>query len=64
MHQILGRREQVPEHPMGALEFYRVEFLCRLGIEVRVERFAPVSPPRTILDETKVPIHVDAALRL
>jgi hypothetical protein len=27
-----------------------------------VERFAPVSPPRTILDKTKVPVHVDAAL--
>lgn len=47
---------------MDALEFHRVEFLCRLGIEVRVERFAPVSPPRTILDKTKVPVHVDAAL--
>jgi hypothetical protein len=61
MYQILGCGEQVPEQPMDAVEFHRVEFLCRLGIEVRVERFAPVSPPRTILDKAKVPIHIDTA---
>jgi hypothetical protein len=29
-----------------------------------VERFAPVPPPRAILDETEVPFHVNAAPRL
>jgi hypothetical protein len=63
MYQIVGSGEQVPEQPVGAFEFDGMEFLCRLGIEKRVECFAPVSPPRAILDEAKVPFHVDAARR-
>jgi hypothetical protein len=46
---------------MGASEFGGLEFLRRLGIEERVERLAPVSPPGAILNETEVPIHVNAA---
>ena len=46
---------------MSALDLDRVECLCCLWIEERVERLAPVSPPLTILDKTKVPFHVNAA---
>ena len=63
MYQIFGSGEQVPEQPVGAIELDGVEFLSRLGIEERVERFAPVSPPSAVLDKTKVPLHVDAAHR-
>jgi hypothetical protein len=63
MYKIFGSDEQVPEQPMGAFQFDSVKFLCGLWVEERVERFAPVSPPGAVLDETKVPLHVDAAHR-
>jgi hypothetical protein len=61
MYQIFGCRKQIPEQPMDAFEFYRVELLRSLWIEERVKRLAPVSPPWAILDETEVPFHVNAA---
>jgi hypothetical protein len=63
MYQIVGSGEQVPDQPVGAFEFDGMELLGRLRIEKCVECFAPVSPPRAILDEAKVPFHVDAARR-
>lgn len=63
MYQIIRSGEQVPEQPVGAVSFDRVEFLRCLRIEEGVERFAPVAPARAVLDETKVPFHLDAARR-
>ena len=61
MYQIFGCRKQIPEKPMDAFEFHRVELLRSLRIEERVKRFAPVSPSWAILDETEVPFHVNTA---
>lgn len=61
MYLLFGCRDQIPEQPMGTLDFNRVELLRSLWIEVRVKRFAPVSPPWAILDEAEVPFHVDSA---